>query len=260
MAIRAAVDAVGLSKRAQAIDLSRLEHAVREELNKTAPRVFGVLNPVRIVIDNYPQDLVEELEAVNNPEDESAGKRLVPFCRELFIERDDFMETPAPKFFRLAPGKEVRLRAAYYVTCVSVDKDPATGEITTIHCTYDPATRGGWSQDGRKIKGTLHWVSARHAVEAEVRLYDRLFVKEDPNDVPEGQTYLDNLNPQSLQTLEGCRLEPSLAGAKPGDRFQFERHGYFCVDSKHSKPGKLVFNRTVALRDSWAKSAQAGNP
>jgi glutaminyl-tRNA synthetase len=256
-AIRAFVDSVGLSKREQVIDLSRLEHAVREELNKTAPRVFGVLKPLKVVITDYPDGKVEELDAINNPEDESAGSRKVPFCREIFIERDDFDEAPPPKFFRLAPGKEVRLRAAYYITCTNVVKDPATGEVIEVHCTHDPATRGGWSQDGRKVKGTLHWVSAKHAIDAEVRLYDRLFAKADPDDVPQGTTYLDNLNPNSLIVLNGCKLEPSLKDAKAGWQCQFERHGYFCVDTD-SNADHVVFNRTVSLRDSWAKIEQKG--
>jgi glutaminyl-tRNA synthetase len=255
--IRAFVDGVGLSKREQVIDLSRLEHAVREELNRTAPRVFGVLNPLKVVIDNYPQDQIEELEAVNNPEDESAGKRKVHFSREMYIEREDFEEVPPPKFFRLSPGKEVRLRAAYYITCTGVVKNPRTGEITEVHCTYDPATRGGWSQDGRKVKGTLHWVSAQHAINAEVRLYDRLFAKEDPDDVPEGRSYLDNLNPDSLKVLKDCKLEAGVGRSAPGWLCQFERHGYFCVDVD-SRPGALVFNRTVSLRDSWTKIEQKG--
>ncbi len=256
-AIRVFIDSVGLSKRVQAMDLSRLEHAVREELNRTSLRVFGVLNPLKVVITNYPEGQVEELDATNNPEDESAGTRKVPFCREILIERDDFADPAPPKFFRLAPGKEVRLRAAYYITCTNVVKD-AAGNVTELHCTYDPATRGGWSQDGRKVKGTLHWVSAQHAVEAEVRLYDRLFVTDDPTDVPEGSggSYLDNLNPDSLKVLTGCKLEPSVTKfglGESGGAVQFERHGYFCVDARESKPDALVFNRTVSLKDSWAK-------
>jgi len=252
-AIRVFIDSVGLSKRVQAIDLSRLEHAVREELNRTAPRVFGVLNPLKVVITNYPDGEIEDLEAANNPENEAAGTRNVPFSKVIYIEREDFADVPPPKFFRLAPGKEVRLRAAYYITCTNVVKD-AKGEIVEVHCTYDPATRGGWSQDGRKVKGTLHWVSAQHAIDAQVRLYDRLFIKDDPQDVAPGGSYLDNLNPNSLTVLSGCKLEPSVAKYRSGDVVQFERHGYFCVDPD-SKPGKLVFNRTVGLRDSWAKEA-----
>ncbi|HRP63241.1 MAG TPA: hypothetical protein PK400_08115 [Phycisphaerales bacterium] len=236
------------------MDLSLLEHHVREELNKSTPRVFGILRPIKLVITNYPETQTEELDAINNPEDEAAGTRKVPFCREIYIEREDFEENPPPKFFRLAPGKEVRLRSAYYVTCTDVVKD-ASGEVVEVRCTYDPATRGGWSQDGRKIKGTLHWVSARHAIDAEVRLYDRLFTKEDPDDAPEGQDWRSNLNPDSLIVLRGCKVEPGLANAKPGERMQFERVGYFCVDPD-SSPGKPVFNRAVALRDSWAKAQQ----
>lgn len=259
-AIRAFIDSVGLSKRVQAMDLSRLEHAVREELNRTAPRVFGVLNPLKVIITNYPDGQTEELDAANNPEDETAGMRKVPFSKELWIEREDFMEVPpeGSKFFRLAPGKEVRLRAAYYITCTEVKKDTGgAGNVIELHCTYDPLTRGGWSNDGRKVKGTLHWVSAQHAIEAEVRLYDRLFVKDDPQDVEEGsgKTYLDNLNPESLTVLKGCKLEPSVAKYGPGDAVQFERHGYFCVDAKDSSPSAMVFNRTVSLKDSWAKQA-----
>ena len=257
-AIRTFCDTIGVARRANVIDVALLEFAVREDLNKTAPRVFAVLHPLKIVIDNYPHGQVEELEAINNPEDESAGSRKVPFSKVIYIERDDFMEDPPPKYFRLAPGKEVRLRAAYYITCAGVVKDPKTGEILEVHCTYDPSTRGGWSQDGRKIKGTLHWVSAEQSLPAEVRLYDRLFVKENPEGNQEGGDYRTNLNPDSLQVLKECRIEPSLANAAPGSRYQFERQGYFCVDSVDSKPGALVFNRTVPLRDSWAKTEQAG--
>jgi glutaminyl-tRNA synthetase len=254
-AIRAMCERIGVARRPNVIDLSLLEHFVREDLNKIAPRVFGVLNPLKLVITNYPETQVEELDAVNNPEDESAGSRKVPFSREIYIEREDFEEVPPPKFFRLTPGKEVRLRAAYYVTCTNVVKDAKTGMVTEVHCTYDPATRGGWSQDGRKIKGTLHWVSAKHAVNADVRLYDRLFAKPDPDDVPEGCTYRDNLNPNSLVELKECKLEPSVAKASAGWTCQFERHGYFCVDAD-SSPDRLIFNRAVSLRDSWAKIEQ----
>jgi glutaminyl-tRNA synthetase len=208
------------------------------------------------VIDNYPEDQVEELDAINNPEDPSAGTRKVPFSRVLYVERDDFREDPPRKFFRLAPGREVRLRYAYFVTCTNVIKDEKTGEIVELHCAYDPATRGGDSPDGRKVKGTIHWVSAAHALEAEVRLYDHLFTKPDPDDVDEGQDYRSNLNPNSLEILPSCRVEPGLAGAAPGDRYQFERQGYFCVDPDSSGE-KLVFNRTVPLRDSWAKIEKA---
>ncbi|MCC6907260.1 MAG: glutamine--tRNA ligase/YqeY domain fusion protein [Phycisphaerales bacterium] len=253
-AIRAFCDAVGLSKREQLIDLSRLEYHVREELNRTANRVMAVLDPLRLVITNYPAGQVEQMEAVNNPEDESAGRRSVPFSQVLYIERDDFMENPPGKFFRLAPGREVRLRYGYWVTCTDVVKDDA-GNITEVRCTYDPLTRGGDSPpDGRKVKGTIHWVSAAHALDAEVRLYDTLFSKEDPNDVPDGGDWLDNLNPDSLKIVRGAKVEPSLAGAKAGATFQFERLGYFCVDPDTEKSAGLVFNRTVTLKDSWGKA------
>ena len=249
-AIRRFWQEVGIAKRVNNVEVALLEHCVRDHLNKVAPRVMGVLNPLKVVIENYPEGESEELEAVNNPEDESAGTRMVPFSRELYIERDDFMEDPPRKFFRLAPGREVRLRYAYYLTCREAVKEG--GEITELRCTYDPATRGGGSPDGRKVKATLHWVSAEHAVGAEVRLYDRLFRTEDPTAVPPGGDWLDNLNPDSLQVLDGCRLEPSVAGSSPGTGFQFERLGYFCVDPD-SRDGRLVFNRTVTLRDAWAK-------
>jgi len=213
--------------------------------------VMGVLHPLKVVIENYPENQVEELDAINNPEDPSAGTRKVPFSRDLFIEQDDFRENPPKDFFRFAPGKEVRLRYAYFAKCVNVIKD-ANGNVTELRCTYDPATRGGDSPDGRKVKGTIHWVSGQHAVDAEVRLYDHLFNKPNPDDVQEGQDYRANLNPQSLVVLENCKLEPSLAAAAVGARFQFERLGYFCVD-KDSKPRQLVFNRSVTLRDTWAK-------
>ena len=249
-ALRNYCDTIGIARRENVIDMSLLEFAVREDLNKIVPRAFAVLNPVKVVIDNYPEDQVEELDVVNNPEDESAGVRKVKFCRELFIEADDFADPAPPKFFRLSPGKEVRLRSAYYITCVCVERD-ASGAPTIIHCTYDAATRGGWSQDGRKIKGTLHWVSAKHAIKAEMRLYDRLFTVEDPDMGEDCRAYL---NPKSLEIVTGL-IEPGLADAKPGDRVQFERQGYFCVDldSKTGANGGLVFNRTVALKDSWAK-------
>ncbi|WP_084059041.1 glutamine--tRNA ligase/YqeY domain fusion protein [Desulfacinum hydrothermale] len=256
-AIRTFCDKIGVAKRDSLVDVALLEHCIREDLNKRAPRVMGVLRPLKMVLVNYPEDQVEELEAVNNPEDPSMGKRRVPFCRELYIERDDFREDPPKKYFRLAPGREVRLRYGYYVRCVDVVKDPDSGEITEVHCTYDPATRGGWSPDGRKVKGTIHWVSARHAVPAQVRLYDRLFTREDPNDVEESQTFLDFINPQSLVVLNECWVEPSLKEAQPGARYQFERLGYFCVDSRDSAPDRLVFNRTVPLRDTWAKIEKA---
>jgi glutaminyl-tRNA synthetase len=218
--------------------------------------VMGVLHPLKVVIDNYPEDLVEELSAVNNPEDPAAGTRQVPFSRELYIERDDFREAPPAKYFRLAPGREVRLRYAYFIKCVGVIKDPVTGEVIELHCTYDPTTRGGDAPDGRKVKATLHWVSASHALDAQVNLYDRLFTVEDPNDESEGRTFKSYLNANSLDTLQGCKVEPGLAGALPLARYQFERLGYFCVDLD-STGTHLVFNRTVALRDSWAKIDQA---
>jgi glutaminyl-tRNA synthetase len=237
------------------VEVAMLEHSIRDDLNKRAPRAMAVLKPLRLVIDNYPADHVEEIEAVNNPEDPSAGKRKVPFSRVLYIEQDDFREMPPPKYFRLSPGKEVRLRYAYFITCRSVVKDPQTGEVTEVHCTYDPATRGGDAPDGRKVKSTLHWVSAQHAVDAEVRLYDRLFAAEFPD---REENFLTALNPRSLEVLHGCKTEPSLAAARPGDRVQFERQGYFCVDPKLSKPGAPVFNRIVGLKDSWANIEKRG--
>ncbi|MBU1317763.1 MAG: glutamine--tRNA ligase/YqeY domain fusion protein [candidate division Zixibacteria bacterium] len=250
--IRRFCERIGVSKRDSMVDLALLEHTLREDLNRTASRVMGVLRPLKVVIDNYPDDKVEELDAVNNPEDEAAGTRKVPFSKVLYIERDDFMEDPPKKFFRLSPGREVRLRYAYFITCESFVKDDKTGEIIELHCTYDPATRGGSAPDGRKVKATMHWVSAAHAIKAEVRLYDQLFTKENPLAVEEGKDFKDYLNPDSLEVLESCRLEPSIAGSKPGDRFQFERLGYFCVDPD-STDDKLVFNRTVTLKDTWAR-------
>jgi len=251
-AIRAFCDRIGVAKTDSMIDIALLEHCLREDLNKRAPRVMAVLHPLRVVIDNYPEDQTEELEAINNPEDPSAGTRKVPFSRVLYIERDDFMEHPPRKFYRLAPGREVRLRYAYYITCVDVAKDEQTGEVVELHCTYDPETRGGWAPNGRKVKATLHWVSAAHALEAEVRLYDHLFRKENPEDVEEGEDFKASVNANSLEVLPSCCVEPGLAGAPPGSRYQFERLGYFCVD-RDSSPGALVFNRTVTLRDKWAK-------
>jgi len=243
---------LGVAKTNSTADMGLLEHCVREELNKHSARVMGVLRPLRLVIDNYPEDQVEELVAQNNPEDPASGTRKLPFSRVLYIEQEDFQEVPPPKYYRLAPGREVRLRYAYFITCVSVKKDPATGEVTEIHCTYDPATRGGDAPDGRKVKSTIHWVSAAHSIEAEARLYENLFTKEDPKDVEEGADFMSNVNRDSLEVLTSCRIEPSLAGAAPGSRYQFERVGYFCVDPD-STPEKLVFNRTVTLRDDWVK-------
>ena len=254
-AIRNFCKRISVNKFNSTVDIALLEHCVREDLNKTSPRVMAVLRPLKVVIDNYPADQVEELEAVNNPEDASAGTRKVPFSRELYIEREDFMEEPPKKFYRLAPGREVRLRYAYFIRCADVVKDE-TGEVVELHCTYDPATRGGDAPDGRKVKATLHWVSAAHSLEAEVRLYDHLFTKQNPDDAPEGEDFKSNVNPNSLETLLSCRVEPSLAGAAPGSRYQFERLGYFCVDLD-SSVGKLVFNRTVTLRDPWAKIQKA---
>jgi glutaminyl-tRNA synthetase len=251
-AIRAFCERIGVAKRENIVDVALLEHAVREDLNKTAPRIMGVLNPLRVVIENYPDGQSEAFEVVNNPEDPSAGTRRVPFSRELFIERDDFREDPPKKFFRLAPGREVRLRGAYFVTCTGVVKD-ASGDVCELRCTYDPATRGGDAQDGRKVKATLHWVSAMHALDVEVRLYDRLFKSE----IPDTGDLLSDLNPTSLEVLSHAKVEPSAADASPGTRYQFERLGYFCVD-RDSVPGRLVFNRTVTLKDTWARIEQRG--
>lgn len=248
---------IGVAKASTTIDMALLEHTVRQDLNRRVLRVMGVLRPLKVVIENYPEGQVEQLEAVNNPEDESAGTRQVPFTREFYIEREDFMEEPPKKFFRLAPGREVRLRYAYFVTCTDVVKDPATGEIVELRCTYDPATRGGDAPDGRKVKATLHWVSATEAVRAEVRLYDKLFVKENPEDVAEGQDFLANLNPDSLETLSDCYIEPSVRDAPAGTRYQFERLGYFCVDPD-STSERPVFNRTATLKDAWARIQQGG--
>jgi len=255
-AIRNFCDRIGVSKSDSMVDIALLEHHVREYLNKRAPRVMAVLNPLRVVIENYPEGKVEELDAINNPEDSGMGTRKVPFSRVLYIEKEDFMEEPPKKFFRLSPGREVRLRYAYYITCTDVVKDRETGEVVELRCTYDPETRGGGSPDGRKVKGTLHWVSAAHALGAEVRLYDHFFTKENPNEIEEGADWENYLNPDSLKILTSCRLEPSLAKAGPGSRFQFERKGYFCVDPDSSE-NMLVFNRTVTLRDTWAKILKA---
>jgi glutaminyl-tRNA synthetase len=256
-AMRSFCGRIGVSKVDSVVDIALLEHCLREDLNRRSPRVMGVLRPLRVVIDNYPEGQVEQMDAVNNPEDAGMGTRQVPFSRELYIEQDDFREVPPKKYHRLAPGQEVRLRYAYLVRCVSVVKDPKTHEVIEVHCTYDPATRGGNTPDGRKVKGTIHWVSAAHALRAEVRLYDHLFTKPDPDDVPQGQDYKVNLNPNSLQRLGECFVEPSLTGAAPGSRFQFERLGYFCVDPDSTAQAP-VFNRTVSLVDTWAKIAKKG--
>ena len=252
--IRLFAEKIGVAKRDNVIDVSLLEWCVREDLNKKAQRVMVVMNPVKVVIDNYPEGQVEELDAVNNPEDETMGMRKVKFSRELYIEREDFMENPPKKFFRLSPGTEVRLRYAYFVTCTSVEKD-AEGNITTLHCTYDPASRGGNSPDGRKVKSTIHWVSAPHAMDVEVRVFDRLFATPAPDEVEEGKTFLDNLNPESLQVLPHCKAEAFLQGfeKKPLAHFQFERMGYFSVDPDSEKENRLIFNKTVGLKDTWAK-------
>jgi glutaminyl-tRNA synthetase len=251
--IRNFCERIGVAKRDSMVDVALLEYSAREDLNKHAPRVMGVLRPLKVVIDNYPEGKVEELEAENNPEDSSAGKRKIPFSRVLYIEKEDFMEDPPKKFFRLAPGREVRLKHAYYIKCSDIIKDEKTGEVIEIHCTYDAKTRGGWSEDGRKVRGTLHWVSAGHALKAEVRLYDNLFVKENPSETKDSADFKTYLNPNSLERLTSCLVEPSLADAAPGSRYQFMRQGYFCVDSKDSLSNALVFNRTVTLRDTWAK-------
>ncbi|HJS08558.1 MAG TPA: glutamine--tRNA ligase/YqeY domain fusion protein [Pirellulales bacterium] len=256
-AIRLFCDRIGVAKFNSTIDVQVLEGAVREDLNRRAPRAMAVLRPLKLVIENFPAEKVEEMEAINNPEDPAAGTRKVPFSRELFIEEDDFREEPPKKFHRLSPGAEVRLRAAYIIKCTGVIKDKTTGRIEEIRCTYDPETKSGMPQADRKVKGTIHWVSARDAVTAEVRLYDHLFSQPDPNDVPEGVDYKTTMNPGSLEVVQAM-LEPSLAAAKPGDRYQFERNGYFCADTRDSRPGKPIFNRTVTLRDTWAKIEKKG--
>jgi glutaminyl-tRNA synthetase len=255
-AIRNFCDAIGVAKANSVIDVAMLEHFVREDLNRTAPRVMGVLRPLRVVIDNYPEDQVEQLDAVNNPEDPAAGSRKIPFSRELYVEATDFMEDPPRKFFRLAPGREVRLRYGYFITCNEVVKDDS-GEVIELRCSYDPETRGGYAPDGRKVRGTIHWVSALHAVEAEVRLYDHLFSNPNPEEGKENGDFRSNLNPGSLEVLNSCRVEPSLAEIGPGTRFQFERLGYFVADVMDSSPDKLVFNRPLSLRDTWAKIQKA---
>ncbi len=256
-AIRDFCERIGVAKRESYVDIALLEHCLREELNKRAPRVMAVLRPLRVVIDNYPEDKVEELDAENNPEDPGMGTRKIPFSRVLYIEKDDFREDPPKKFFRLSPGREIRLKHAYYIKCTGVVKDKKTGEVVELHCTYDPETRGGWSKDGRMVKGTSHWVSAAHSLEAEVHLYNYLFTKEKPEEEGNGGDFKTCLNPDSLETLTSCRVEPSLAGAKPGSFYQFLRKGYFCVDSVNSSDKALVFNRTATLRDTWAKIEKA---
>jgi len=256
-AIRSFCERIGVARRDSVVDMALLEFIVREDLNKRVPRVMAVLRPLRVVIVNYPEDQVEELEAVNNPEDPAMGTRKVPFSRVIYIEQEDFREDPPKKYFRLAPGREVRLRYAYFIKCVDVIKDDTTGEVVELHCTYDPETKGGTAPDGRKVKATLHWVSADHAINAEVRLYDTLFSESNPADVKGGQDFKDYINPNSLETLTDCRLEPSLIEAAPGSRFQFERLGYFCVDTVDSTARRPVFNRTVTLRDTWAKILKA---
>jgi glutaminyl-tRNA synthetase len=253
--IRNFCQVIGVNKFNSTVDIALLEHCLREDLNKTSPRVMAVLRPLKVIIDNFPQGKVEEMEAINNPEDPRAGTRKVPFSRELYIEQEDFMENPPKKFYRLAPGREVRLRYAYFVTCTDVVKDK-NGQIVELHCTYDPATRGGDAPDGRKVKSTLHWVSAARSLPAEVRLYDHLFANQNPDDVEEDKDFTSNLNPNSLKLLKNCRVEPSLAGAAPLSRYQFERLGYFCADPD-SSAGKLVFNRTVTLRDEWVRIQKA---
>ena len=259
LSIRNFCDRIGVAKRNSIVDLALLEHSVREDLNQTSPRVMAVLNPLRVVIDNYPEDQTQEFEAVNNPEDPSMGSRKVPFSRVIYVEQDDFREDPPRRFYRLSPGREVRLRYACYITCVSVVKDETTGEVVELHCTYDPESLGGSSPDGRRVQATLHWVSAAHAVDAEVRLYEHLFATPEPGSGDAAAAdYKSDLNPDSLTVLTSCKVEPSLAGATPGSRYQFERQGYFCVDTVDSTNGNLVFNRTVPLRDSWARIEQAG--
>jgi len=256
--LRRFCDEIGVAKANSIVDAAVLEHSLREELNRTAPRAMAVLRPLKVVLTNYPEGRTEELDCVNNPEDPSQGTRKVPFSNVFYIERDDFIENPPKKFFRLSPGREVRLRYAYFITCTGVVKDPATGEVVEVRCTYDPATRGGDAPDHRSPKATLHWVSAAHAVPGEVRLYDTLFTKRDPNELEDGFDWTSNLNPKSLETIPEARFEPALAGAAPGSRWQFERLGYFCADIRDSRPGRPVFNRTVTLRDTWVKIQKSG--
>ena len=255
-AIREFCDRIGVAKRDNTVSIALLEHALRDDLNKRSPRVMGVLDPLKVVIENYPEGKSEDIVSVNNPEDMSMGERNIPFSRTVYIEKDDFREESPPKFYRLSPGREVRLKDAYYITCTGVVKDETTGEVIELRATYDPDTHGGTSSDGRKVRGTSHWVSADHAVDAEVRIYDHLFSTEDPDDVPDGGTFIENLNPESLVVLKSCKLEQGLDKAKPGERFQFLRQGYFCVDPD-STPEAPVFNRTVPLRDTWSRMDQA---
>jgi glutaminyl-tRNA synthetase len=255
--IRNFCERIGVARRDSTVDMALLEYCVREDLNKKAPRAMAVLRPLKVVIENYPEGQVEYLDAINNPEDPGMGTRKVPLSRVLYLEKDDFMEHPPKQFYRLAPGREVRLRYAYFVTCVDVVKDPQSGEVVELRCTYDPATRGGDAPDGRKVKSTLHWVSASHAREAEVRLYDTLFSRVNPNETEEGKEFTDYLNPKSLEVVKGCYVEPGLTEASPGSRYQFERLGYFCVDAVDSHPDRLVFNRIVTLKDEWTKIQKA---
>ena len=256
-AIRTFCDHIGISKRDTVVNMALLEHCIREDLNRNAPRVMAVLNPLKVIIENYPEGQVQEFEAVNNPEDPGMGTRKVPFSREIYIERDDFREDPPSRFFRLAPGREVRLRYACYITCREVVRDPDTGEITELRCTYDPESVGGATPDGRRVRGTLHWVSVPHSLQAQVRLYDYLLVDPEGESEEDSRDFVSLLNPDSLKVIADCRVEPSLSRATPGSRFQFERQGYFCVDSRDSKPDSPVFNRTVSLRDSWARIEQS---
>jgi len=253
-AIRDFCHRVGVARRDTTVEAAMLENSVREDLNRRSPRVMAVLKPLKVIIDNYPEDQVEELTSQNNPEDPDMGTRQMSFSREIYIEQDDFMEDPPSKFYRLAPGREIRLKDAYYITCVDVVKDEKTGQVVELHCTYDPETKGGTSEDRRKVRGTSHWVSAAHSLPAEIRLYDHLFASPVPGEEGEGDDLADWLNPNSLEILTGCRVEAGLAGAAPGSLYQFLRQGYFCVDSADSKPDALVFNRTISLRDSWARS------
>ena len=255
-AIKELMNQIGISKVESVVDIAFLQYILREQLNKTAKRAMAVLKPLKLVIDNYPEGKTEELEAEDNPEDPSMGSRKILFSKVLYIEQDDFMIDPPKKYFRLSPGKEIRLKHAYYVTCVSYKTDEKTGEVREVHCTYDPETRGGWSKDGRKVKGTSHWVSAEHAVNAEVRLYDHLFTKENPDDPRDNTDFTEYINPGSLEILKGCKLEPSLSNAGPEIKYQFLRQGYFCADSKDSTPEHPVFNLIVSLKDKWSKIQQ----